>query len=136
MKAVLEENREIDESFILELRNQGIEEDEIEQAFTILFNLLVNRRIPEQNRDFRIRHFTDEEERELGFEIVRKLYLLQLHGLLNASDLDYLIYGYFETRTYSGDDDEFWGLLRSYRPFAAQYLDFLERKDNSQILIH
>lgn len=136
VKAVLEENREIDESFIIELRDQGLEEDEIEQAFTILFNLLVNRRIPEQDKDFRLRHFTDEEERELGSEIVRKLYLLQLNGLLNASDLDYLIYGYFETRTSSGDEEEFWSLLRSYRPFAANYLDFLEHGESSHTLIH
>ncbi len=137
VKAVLEDNRQIDESFITELKDQGLEEDEIEQAFTILFNLLVNRRIPEQSgTELRIRHFTEEESRELGHEIVRKLYLLQLYGLLDAADLDYLVYGYFETRTPLGDEEEFWSLLRSYRPFAARYLDFLEKGEDSQVLIH
>mgnify|MGYP001157246094 FL=1 len=137
VKAVLEDNRRIDESFITELKDQGLEEEEIEQAFTILFNLLVNRRIPNQNSSaLRIRHFTEEESRELGHEIVRKLYLLQLYGLLDAADLDYLVYGYFETRTAMGDEEEFWSLLRSYRPFAAKYLDFLEKGEDSQVLIH
>jgi hypothetical protein len=132
VKSVLENEGEVDQGFIDELLSQGLAEDEIQQAFTVIYNLLINRRIG-IGRDIALcyRHFTEEEERELGPEICYRLNQLQLRGLLSPNDLDYLIYGYFESCSASGVDEEFWKLLRAYRPDAAQYLDILLSPESS-----
>ena len=138
VKAILEDYVEIDEAFIEELLEQGIEEAEIEQAFTILYNLIVNRKIPNEfEGSYNIRYFTDEEQLELGSEICSRLMLLQIYGLLSPTDLDYLIYGYFETRTGMGlDGEEFWELFREYRPELSGYLSYLEQSENAHFLIN
>ncbi len=132
VKSVLEKKGEVDQSFIEKLLGQGLDEDEIQQAFTVIYNLLINRRIG-LDRDLALcyRYFTEEEQRELGPDICFRLNQLQLRGLLSPNDLDYLIYGYFESCSDSGLDEDFWKLLRAYRPDAGQYLDFLLTPESS-----
>lgn len=137
VRDILESNRKIDGDFIDQLLDQGLNEEEIQQALTILYNLLVNRKIAAaEEKTHRIRHITDEEARELGPEIAFRLTQLQYHQLLTPSDLDYLIYGYFETRSGFGEDEDFWNLLKAYRPEVGQYLDFLVSADKSDILLN
>ena len=137
VRNILEADRKIDHEFIEQLLEQGLDEEEIQQAFTILYNLLVNRKMasPEE-KPHRIRHITDEEARELGPEIAFRLTQLQYPQLLTPADLDYLIYGYFETRSGFGDDEDFWNLLKAYRPEVGQYLEFLVSPEKSDILLN
>ena len=137
VRNVLEDNGRIDDEFIDQLMSEGLDEDEIQQALTILYNLLINRRMarisPKNNQ---IRHITDEEARELGPEIAFRLTQLQYHQLLTPSDLDYLIYGYFETRSGYGEDEDFWNLLKAYRPEVGEYLEFLVSSDKKSGLLN
>lgn len=137
VRNVLEDNRKIDEEFIDHLLSQGLDEEEIQQALTILYNLLINRKMSGVGpKSHQIRHITDEEARELGPEIAYRLTQLQYHQLLTPSDLDYLIYGYFETRSGYGEDEDFWNLLKAYRPEVGEYLEFLVSADKKSELLN
>ncbi|PCJ20299.1 MAG: hypothetical protein COB02_04495 [Candidatus Cloacimonadota bacterium] len=126
VKDILESQKTIDESFIQKLLDQGLCETEIEQAFTIIYNLLLNRKKTEfKNKECVFRHLTAQEQYELGPDISNKLYSLQLCGLLSPSDLDCLIYGFFESKTVLSEDSDFWQLLSTYRPDVYQCVELL-----------
>ncbi|MCJ8346225.1 DUF494 family protein [bacterium] len=126
VRDIIEAQQTIDEKFIQKLLDQGLCESEIEQAFTIIYNLLLNRNSRTvSSKECVFRHLTEEEQYELGPDISKKLYSLQIYGLLSPTDLDCLIYGFFETKTVLSEDSDFWDLLSTYRPDVYQCVELL-----------
>lgn len=133
VRDILESENSIDETFVQKLLDQGLSEAEIEQAFTIIYNLLLNRNKSEfKSKDYVFRHLTDEEQYELGPDISKKLYSLQIYGLLSPSDLDCLIYGFFETKTVLSEDSDFWELLNTYRPDVYQCVEIMSGSEEKK----
>lgn len=127
VKHVIHGKRQLDEEFLASLVRLGVDETQIESALTILYNLVVNRKLLAQKSDQRcFRYITEEEERELGFDILAKLHKLQVHKMINPADMDYLIYGYLENRGLYQDEEEFMKILKSHCPDAWEYLEISE----------
>lgn len=141
MELALGNDGVLDENAVNELLKEGYEENSVERALTLLQNIFLHKQF--LNRKFSghhlsIRHFVREEEMSLGDEVCENLYFLQFAGLLNPSEVDFLVSGYMGAG--GGrfmENDDFFGFLKAFRSDSWEYLNLTRRlKSSKSFVLH